>query len=411
MGDGALSDAEHTGPNGRRRVVYVTHHLPWPVDSGGRLREAQLIARLADRFDIDLVAVSKDLDKDRRGIRQACALGVRPRLFAATQAEGVSGPHALRHDSAPARRHLRHRWRRGAGRAAGTEVVHVEGHYLMSLLPRSARRRAILVEHNIESALLRQAVHAVPPPRPELSVTSADAARTRIDERQAWLTARMVVGVTPEDVSAIAEVVGPARARLVPNGADHVLGADERKFRRDPECASQLVFVGNFAYSPSADAAHELIERILPAVRALAGPASLALVGSGPPRWLYEAAARRGGVTVTGTVADVVPWLRGATVVVAPLRIGGGVKVKVLEALALGKAVVTTGIGAQGLRHLPPGSLVLADEPHEYAVAVARLLTDDSERERQESRARLAARRLPTWDSAAERLAACWSEG
>ena len=239
-------------------------------------------------------------------------------------------------------------------------------------------------------------------------MSSADADLTRIDERRAWRTARMVVGITPEDVDTIAEVIGPTRARLVPNGADHVIAAPAgQPPLGHADCVPQLVFVGNFAYPPNADAARELIERIVPAVRALAGSTSLALVGSGPPRWLYDAAAEYGGVTVTGTVSDVVPWLRAATVVVAPLRMGGGVKVKVLEALALGKAVVTTSIGAQGLRHLPSGSLVLADVPHEYAAAVARLLTDELERERQEARARLSARWLPTWDAAAEQLAAC----
>jgi glycosyltransferase involved in cell wall biosynthesis len=113
---------------------------------------------------------------------------------------------------------------------------------------------------------------------------------------------------------------------------------------------------------------------------------------------------------VTGPVSDVVPWLRAARVFVAPLRMGGGVKVKILEALTLGKAVVTTRIGAQGLHRLSPGSLVVADDPDEFADAVARLLVDDPERVRQEARARLAARRLPTWDAAAEQLAACWNE-
>jgi len=317
----------------------------------------------------------------------------------------------LRHGSSPARRHLRRRLAGEAGQAPGEDVVHVEGHYLMPLLPPSARRRAILVEHNIESALLRQMARAVPPPRPSSTVSFAAATLTRIDERRAWRTARMVVGITPEDVDTIAAVVGTTRTRLVPNGADHVT-ADPGAVppSPDPDGAAQLVFVGNFAYPPNADAARELIERILPAVRARAGPVSLALVGSGPPQWLYEDATRCGGVTVTGTVSDVVPWLRAATVVVAPLRLGGGVKVKVLEALAVGKAVVTTSIGAQGLRHLPTDSLVVADDSDEYAAAVARLLTDGSERERQEARARLSTRWLPTWDRAAEQLAACWDE-
>jgi len=387
--------------------VYVTHHLPWPTDSGGRLREAQLITRLADRFDIELVAVTKDVGKDRHGLGQASALGVRARLFAATPVSRVAGPLARRHGSASARQYLRHRWASGPGRCA--DVIHVEGHYLMPLLPRAARRRAVLVEHNVESTLFLQAARSAALTRRKRVATLVDAAMTRTDERRAWRTARMVVGVTPEDVDTIAEIVGPARVRLVPNGADHV-SADATGEPDEKPCAALLVFVGNFAYPPNAAAAHELIDRILPAVRARVGTASLALVGSGPPRSLLDAAAWCEAVTVTGPVRDVVPWLRAATLVIAPLRIGGGVKVKILEALTMGKAVITTSVGAHGLHRLPPGSLVLADDPHGFARAVVRLLTDEPARRRQEARARLAARELPTWDAAAEQLAACWNQ-
>jgi glycosyltransferase involved in cell wall biosynthesis len=169
-----------------------------------------------------------------------------------------------------------------------------------------------------------------------------------------------------------------------------------------------LLFVANFGYPPSADAARLLLDHVLPGVRNQVPEVSLALVGTDPPEWLRAAAAADPRVVVTGRVPDVLPWLLAAKVFVAPMRLGGGVKVKLLEALAVGKAVVTTRVGMQGLRDLPPGSLVEAADIGQFVHAVAHLLTSAPARRAQEARALVAAEALPTWDQAADQLAACW---
>jgi glycosyltransferase involved in cell wall biosynthesis len=111
------------------------------------------------------------------------------------------------------------------------------------------------------------------------------------------------------------------------------------------------------------------------------------------------------GVEVTGRVPSVEPHLDEAAVVVAPLRVGGGVKVKVLEALSRGKAVVSTSVGVQGLTQSPA---VVADEPAAFATAVADLLADPAARDRREQAALRYARSLPTWDDAARALLGCY---
>jgi hypothetical protein len=258
------------------------------------VREAQLIARLADRFDIELVAVTKDLDKDRRGLRQASALGVRARLFHATSVQGVAGPHARRHGSASARRHLWHRSTSRTLRETRTDVFHVEGHYLMPLLPRAARMSAVLVEHNIESSLFLQAACSATVPGQGLLTTLADAALTRVDERRAWRTARMVVGVTPEDVDTIADVVGPARVRLVPNGADHVsadhVGTDSAPTPLPdvpgaPSSTAHIIFV---ATTPTRRTRTRLVTSSSASCPRCAS-------GSVPSRWCWSAPTHRTG--------------------------------------------------------------------------------------------------------------------
>ena len=139
-----------------------------------------------------------------------------------------------------------------------------------------------------------------------------------------------------------------------------------------------VVFVGNFAHPPNSDAALWLASEIFPAVRALRPGARLTLVGRSPPP---EIQALEGeGVVVTGEVADVTPYLEDAAVVAAPIRTGGGMRVKVLEALAAGKATVATPLAAAGLDVTSGEQLEIAETAESFRDALAGLLDDEPRR-------------------------------
>jgi len=384
-------------------VVFLTHHLPWPARSGGRVREAQLLQRLSTRFDIEVVAVSKVSDFDSRHIEDATRYGVRARIFATQAMEQDHVVPLIRRHSAPAARdYLTYRLRQPA------MVVHVEGHYLLGLVPEQVRPAVLLVEHNIESALFEQRAAQCPTPA-ERATLLREGARTRCDELTAWRRVRIVGAVTQEDADAISAVVPDADVRCLPNGADH-LGTEssppDTAFRE----SAQLLFIANLGYEPNLRAARLLLAEIFPQILRRCPDATLAIVGSDPPAWLVKAGHREPRVTVTGWVPNVAPWLDAAHVVVCPLTVGGGVKVKVLEALARGCAVVATPIALQGLRHLPPGAVMECADTPAVAEACARLLACPQERGQQRARAVQAARHLPSWDLAADVLANTWSE-
>jgi polysaccharide biosynthesis protein PslH len=103
-------------------------------------------------------------------------------------------------------------------------------------------------------------------------------------------------------------------------------------------------------------------------------------------------------IVVTGRVHDVCPWLAAADIAVCPLRIGGGVKMKMLEALAFGKPIVTTSIGAQGLEGATETPFLISDRPADFADNVVRLAQSSDERNHLSARARRYVRHLPTWD-------------
>ncbi|MGH3801405.1 MAG: glycosyltransferase family 4 protein [Pseudonocardiaceae bacterium] len=165
-----------------------------------------------------------------------------------------------------------------------------------------------------------------------------EGARTRSDELTAWRRVRVVGAVSDEDAEAIRTAVPDADVRCLPNGADH-LGTESGPLDTVLRESARLLFISNLGYEPNLQAVRLLLADIFPQVLRRCPDATLAIVGSDPPEWLVKAAGRESRVTVTGWVPDVAPWLDAAHVVVCPLAVGGGVKVKVLEALARGCAV------------------------------------------------------------------------
>jgi glycosyltransferase involved in cell wall biosynthesis len=171
----------------------------------------------------------------------------------------------------------------------------------------------------------------------------------------------------------------------------------------------ELLFVGNLAYRPNADAVRWLAEAILPRVRADLPEARLRVVGRGASRGLQRLAEAH-GVAFEGEVSDVRPHYRRALLAVVPLRAGGGTRLKVLEAMALGRPVVSTAIGCEGLPARDGEHVLLADSPEAFAAAVIRLAGDEALR----ARLRAAARRLVEerfdWDVQARVLLRVYDE-
>lgn len=379
------------------RVLFLTGHLPFPPYSGGRKREYELLRRLPERgVAVDLVCVSKTLGEDVRHVgrlREVC------RSVTVLPADPLpAGPpppggqprrswHVLRHASAAVAPVV-------AALACAVDLVHCEGFYTVQHAP--AGVPLVLVEQNVEYQLCRQRGDA------------RCAALTRSAERRAWRRASVVGVLTEEDRAVVAGVA--RRVRLVPDGVDAVGPRPPSAPGTDSADggAADVLFVGNFGYQPNLDGLRWLVGEIWPAVLARCPGARLHVVGNDPDGVAGRVAAGP-AVRVHGRVPDLAPYYRSARVVVVPLRIGGGVKMKTLEALAHGRAIVSTSVGVQGLGAGGRPAIRVADAPREFAAQVAALLADPGARRalRRDAAAFLAT--LPTWDDAADALAAAYA--
>jgi glycosyltransferase involved in cell wall biosynthesis len=383
------------------RVVWLSCHLPYPPISGGRLREYELIRRLAPHVNIHVIAVSKSPDDQHHveSFRDLCRVDlfpVEPDARAACRAEGA---HASRRASAAVAEAL-----------MTADLVHVEGFYLAQHVP-PTDVPIFLVDQNIEFQLWEQRLKTMDGDhgRLERQRVQQETARCRRAEIEAWRRADLCATVTADDALALHETAPGVEVIVVPDGADHLrTPAPTAPSSERNRCASRITFVANFAYAPNHDAALYLLDEIVPLVRAVLPNVQVDLVGNEPGPDLL---ARAGpGVCVTGRVPDVRPYLLSSDVVLCPLRIGGGVKVKVLEALGAGAAVVTTPVGAQGLPTDLGALEIVPIDAARLAEATIRVLADADHRQSLQLAARRVAQTLPTWDEATIALLADYDQ-
>lgn len=232
----------------------------------------------------------------------------------------------------------------------------------------------VLDAHNIWSELTARR-QAIDPWAVRRAVRAMGHRRQRAAEERAWRAADLCLA-TSEREAGIIGAAGARRVAIVPNGVATDMmrpGAGDSNTRAPGP--PSLVFVGLLGYRPNADAVMHLVRDILPLIRAQRPDINLRVVGDGARAELLRLAGP--GVEFTGRVPDVRPYITAADVVVVPLRIGSGTRLKILEALALGRAVVTTTIGAEGLDLVEGEHVLIADGPTAFAAAVDRLLGDD----------------------------------
>jgi len=180
-------------------------------------------------------------------------------------------------------------------------------------------------------------------------------------------------------------------------------GVDTDYFRPDSgkEQPNSLVFTGSMDWMPNEDGVLYFLRSILPLIRREIPEVSFTIVGRKPSEKLRVAAASEPGVHVTGTVDDIRPYVREGLVYVVPLRIGSGTRLKIFEAMAMGKAIVSTTLGAEGLPICDGGDISIADSPEEFSRKVCLLLRDPEERRRLGSAARQLVEQHYSWSSVA----------
>lgn len=378
------------------RLLFLTPQLPYPPRQGTAIRNWGLVSGLAARHEITLLSFA-DTDTAPAPLARACRRVI---TVPAPHRTPISRLRTLLSGRPDLATRL---WSSQFARTlrdllAGEQfdVVQMEGLEMAALTdlpplpafgtpPSSPAGRGgrgegwVYDAHNAETVLQRRAFSAdarSPARWPAALYSALQIPRLARLEGRVCRRADRVLCVSAQDARALRALAPTVNPVIVPNGI-FVSDYDPAEFAGAPKPA--VVFTGKMDYRPNVDAVLWFARRILPAVRARAPETEFHIVGKNPHPSV-EALRGRAGILITGEVEDTRPLIAQAAVYVAPLRMGGGTRFKLLEAMALGKAIVSTSIGAEGFEVVSGREMAIANRPDEFAGEVARLLEDEAAR-------------------------------
>jgi len=269
-------------------------------------------------------------------------------------------------------------------------------------VPKRLDCASVLFQHNVEAMIWKRHYEVQ-------SNAAKKAYLYRQWQKMRAFEARMcphfdcVVAVSREDRDLMQQEYNVERVYDVPTGVDTEFFRPNLERKRRPE---NLVFTGSMDWLPNEDGIRYFTEQILPRIRQTVPGVTLTVVGRDPYPGLVELSKRDSSVIVTGRVEDVRPYMDEAAVYIVPLRIGGGTRLKIYEAMAMEKPIVSTSIGAEGLPVDDGEEILLADTPASFADAVVRLLQQESFAAEIGKRAAAKVREKFGWNTVAEEFAA-----
>lgn len=370
---------------GRPSLLFLCQTLPYPADSGVAIRTYNVLRILSSAFDITALCFYRrkgaEAPDPRPGLAKLgefCRVEAFPvpqehsvARLAWNHLQGVARDRVYAAFSYESRAYTRRLTE--LLRARHFDLAHVDCMVLCRYFALLGDLPVVAVHHNIESALLERRALVE---RGWRRAYLAHQARLMEREERRWCArAALNVVVSEADRVRLQTIVPQAHCAILPNGVDTI------GFRPGVGREDGMIYVGEMGWFPNQDALQYFCDAILPRVRAAGEQAPVRWVGraSEATRRTYR---QRHDVELTGYVPDIRPLVRDAACYVVPLRVGGGTRVKILDAWAMGKAVVSTSIGCEGLAVEDGRNILIRDDPDGFARAVCAVLRDGPLRQR-----------------------------
>ncbi len=389
-------------------ILFVTSRLPYPPLEGHQLRAWHLLRAAASVHQVTLLSLQRPDDPTVPAAELTDLLAGLHRV--ALPALNQPGPLlALGMGRILTRRpllDLRYQTRalqqlfdRLVGQA---DLVHLDILAVAGLLDRTPDSiPVVLNEHNVESVLARKRIDIERNPFRRLMLRVANQGLERF-ELEACARSHQVLTCSQHDAVRLRNLVPECRVSIIPNGVDLEFFRPGAPEEEQPE---SLVFVGHMNWFPNRDGITYLLSEILPLMADRPG-VHLKVIGRNQLLSVPESLAGR--VNFTGFVDDLRPLVQQTAVFVVPLRAGSGTRLKILEAMAMGKAIVSTRVGAEGIELIDGQNVLLADTPEEFAEAVRRLLDNPELRRSLGRRARELVEQRYGWTAIGQRLLATY---
>jgi glycosyltransferase involved in cell wall biosynthesis len=381
------------------RLLFLGHALPFPPEGGVTVRAFHTVRLLSQKFDVTSLFFARRRALPAGGLEQAVQ-GMEPYCAARgfPIAQEYSTVRRFRDHAVSLLRRRVYTYFEYESEAFERSLealtvqgpwawVHVDSLDLSRYLPMLEGSIAC-THHNVESQVLRR--RAGMEARPLIRRYLRRQAELMREEEQQWLPkVRMNIAVSEPDRDQLLALSPDARVEVVPNGVDH------REFQpSDSTEVEGVVFVGGLDWFPNRDALTYFHDSILPALDSRIEPVTW--VGRATPGDVRRYAGSR--IRLTGHVPDIRTYVLNAACFIVPLRVGGGTRLKILNAWAMGKAVVSTSLGCAGLTAIDGENILIRDTPEGLADAIANVVRDPALRTRLGIAGRTTIEREYSWD-------------
>jgi sugar transferase (PEP-CTERM/EpsH1 system associated) len=360
-------------------ILWLKTELLHPVDKGGKIRTYSMLKELKRRHRVTYLTLDDGAASaaERESALEYChelvcvAHQAREKFTAGFYAELAGNvlsslPYAVKkYESAQLQREL-------AARSPNVDLLVCDFLAPAANVSPAPGCPVVLFQHNVEAMIWKRHYEVQRNPIKK-AYLFMQWLKMRAFEQKMCRQFDTVVAVSEEDREQMRKDYGVESVFEIPTGVDTNFF---RPSNHEPRDAHNLVFTGSMDWLPNEDAITYFTEQILPRIKQAVPGVTLTVVGRNPYPSLVELAKRDSSVLVTGRVDDVRPYMECAAAYVVPLRIGGGTRLKIYEAMAMEKAIVSTTIGAEGLPVKHGTELLLADTAESFAAAVVDVLQD-----------------------------------
>jgi glycosyltransferase involved in cell wall biosynthesis len=382
------------------KILWVCPFFLHPTDRGAQIRTLGTLKELHKRHEIHFAALNDP--RNHEGLQRSSEYSTRhfsvPHSAPARKSLGIvpqlAGSFVSAMPLAVSRyysRKLRHEI--DALIAAGRYDC-IVCDFLAAAPNLTDMEQCVLFQHNVETTIWQR--HAEQSRSPLKKVFfQMQAKKMEAYERKICRAVKHVIAVSEIDASRMKRMFGIETVTSVPTGVDVEYFAP----RGAAPHLSDIVFCGSMDWLPNVDAVVYFLSEVLPLIRDKLPGATFTIAGRSPDARVLKAVQGLTGLYVTGKVEDMRPYLWGAKISVVPIRIGGGTRLKIYECMAAGVPVVSTTVGAEGLRYEDGADIVLADDSDGFAAACVRLLTDGAARSAMARNALERAQREFSWEA------------
>ncbi len=369
------------------RVLFISK-IPYPLNTGANIRTYNLIKVAGSLCDVDLICpVFSEIEREGLATMRRLCCDVKV-VDSVRDSKWVRYSTGLKNLLASSKPYMMDSYISKELVAAvdgwlqkkGYSAVHVDSIALSLIITKLENRQNnffVLNEHNVESTILKRYL-ALENQFLKKQYYTVQYERLKKWEKRVCHSYDRVITVSKRDKTVLEDEFEAENVQVVQNGVDtcffRASGATE-------PIKNSIVFCGSMDWKPNIDAVEFFIRDCLPHLKEKMADISFTIVGRNPPEHIVMMAGDAGNCTVTGTVDDVRPYIEKAMVFAVPLRIGGGSRLKILEAMSMGKPVISTTIGAEGLHVSHGKEIIIADGPITFAEECFKLLQDEKKRD------------------------------